>query len=241
MNHKKMEQFGIRENGYQDFLHQTRPKRYLTGLLMLVIVVGFFYTKDFNLPENKLQVIIALAIMVIVFVIVKAKVDKQLRETFESLTISFDGQMITREQYDTPTITLLRTEINEIIQDQYGGFKIIGESRRDLIKIPAQINDNDNLWQLLNKIKPVVFKTQPLITPEEMGSAATVITPMAFILYTDNKEIIILSTIILVFAIIYEIIKAQQDRNLDYNGKRKKWLLLISAYPLFKFIAEKLF
>ncbi|MEJ7694353.1 hypothetical protein [Daejeonella sp.] len=236
-----MEQFGIMENGYKDAMRQGRPKRVYGALLAIFVLFGVFYNKGFKAPENSTPLLIFIAVFAVVIIIAFYLLDKRLRELFESFTLTLEDQLITREQHDTATVSILRNEVTEITKDQHGAFTIKGVSKENIIKIPAQIENSEKLEQLLHIIKPIIVKSNWIFTVRELGFLAILLTAIALVEYSVNKIFIGIGAAILAIGLTYMIIHAQQDRNLDYRTKRGMWLILIAAIPAFRMIYDKLF
>jgi hypothetical protein len=64
---------------------------------------------------------------------------KRTRRLYESYVLTISDSAITREQYQTPTVTISNSDINVIIKNNNGSFTIKGGTAQDLIGIPTQI------------------------------------------------------------------------------------------------------
>lgn len=236
-----MEQFAIRENGYKDFIRGRRPINLCMAGFTLIVLFAVFYNRDFKLPENKFPMVIGILLVIVIVLVMWENAEKRSKEIFESFSITLEDQLITREQYDTPTVSMLRHEVIEITKDQHGVITITGDSPVNVIKIPAQIEETNKLELQLNGILPIIFKSKPLFTFKDLGGIAIVLTALGVVQHSDNKAAIVAASAILIFAMAYSIHQNQRDRNLNYYAKRGSWHILLMAYPLFKMIYEKLF
>lgn len=157
-----------------------------------------------------------------------------LRRLLDSYTLTFDGNIITREQHNTPTITFTIADITEIARDKKGSYRIKAESWPSPMKIPAEVEDADRLYKLLSNIVPVIEKPSHDSVLKQIGSMLAIVAIiLAFILFELSKDSVVLVTcgVILVVIIIYSVLQNQKDKNVGYNTKGSLWhtvFLLIS-------------
>lgn len=82
----------------------------------------------------------------------------KLKRIYASYTLTISGNVIIREQQNTPTIKLSFTEVNEIAKHPDGSYTITGKHRQEVIGIPEYIENSNGLERALNEIRPVVLK-----------------------------------------------------------------------------------
>ena len=81
------------------------------------------------------------------------------KEIFDSYVLTLNNNAITREQYNTSTITISNAEISEIIKKSNGSFTIKGKSTVDVIVVPSQIDEYEKLEKALADIRQITTKS----------------------------------------------------------------------------------
>ena len=76
-------------------------------------------------------------------------------QIFESFTLSIDNNSIWRDLKNTPSIRLFRTEIEEINILPNRSITIKSKQKENLIWIPSQLEDLEELKCILSEIKPL--------------------------------------------------------------------------------------
>ena len=76
----------------------------------------------------------------------------------ESYTLTITNNLITREQFITPTISIYFNEVSEISQQKNGTLTIKGRESSDLIVVLPQIDNYNDLIKSLEQISTVVKK-----------------------------------------------------------------------------------
>ena len=162
-----MKQFKLKENGFKEI-----RKRILIWLVPFMLISGtvgliiFEYSPSYNVnPEiNVLPYLIPTILGAFAFGIIKA-INRQ-KAIYESYELRIDDHSITREQVNTPTISILFTEISRITKSNQGGFVITGNNTTNIIIIPAQVENLEILENIL-----VANSALPISSSKPMGSA----------------------------------------------------------------------
>ena len=153
-----MEEFKIRENGFDEIRKALLIKR--IPILILAggggIIISLYKTDEQQSTITVLPFVIPIvlgAMSVGLYIGLKRQ-----RKLFESYTLIVGSDFIKREQLNTPTIVLQKTEIKDIIKAKNGAIIIKGNNAGEVIGIPNEIADKEKLEQLLDAIKPIVYK-----------------------------------------------------------------------------------
>jgi hypothetical protein len=82
----------------------------------------------------------------------------------ESYTLTLSDNLISREQHNTPDISIYFNDITEINKNKNGTFTIRSKNPQDIINVPVQIEKYNELEQLLNDIMLITEKRTSLLT-----------------------------------------------------------------------------
>jgi hypothetical protein len=153
------------------------------------------------------------------------KKQKKLLESYE-LTIS--DKLICREQLNTPDISILVTEVVEIIKHPKGGFSIKGSRNNGTILIPLQIENYEQLETTLQQIHPITIKShysnyqkfKPLLGI--LGGGL-----MICVYAVNNKAVVGVAGSLSTALMIWSLVRTQKDKNIDRKTKNRAWIILI--------------
>ena len=234
-----MQQFTLDYDGIDKLIWARHLK--MTPIIILSMIAGILFSslrseRPFNLQV--FLVIVGVMIIIVGFIIYEAS--QQFRRLLESYTLTFDVGILTREQYNTPTITFPIAEITEIARDKKGCYRIKAESWHSFMEIPARIDDSGKLHELLSKIRPIIEKNSHTSIVKKIGFVVAVVSFFILIETSTNKVILASCGLILIVGIIYSYIQTQRNMNIDYGAKRGKWLTIIIFIPIFLSIYRKL-
>jgi hypothetical protein len=143
---------------------------------------------------------------------------------FDTYVLTFSDNLITREQANTPVLSLHSFEIKEIIKDKNGHFWI---KANDIIIVPVQIERYEEVEVLLNKIVPITTKIS--FKYKYRIVIAIVSLALMFCVYTaTNKLIIGISGPLLSGILIWNLIDRWKLRNsLDKSTQRSFFIYVI--------------
>jgi hypothetical protein len=155
---------------------------------------------------------------------------KRMKKLFGSYELSITDNLISREQLNTPTISIYINEVQEIVKRRRGGYFIKGEKASDLIIVPKQIEDPEQLEQVLEKIKPIASKGKGL-TQLKLQAYLTLVSLGLLICVnvTENKVIVALAGTLFIAITIYNFIQTLKSKNVDYRTKRNRWVSLLAV------------
>lgn len=227
----------------QDEFMKVRKKTLMRSIPMLIIAgavgiaISTTNSKEKDDDVNILPIVIPILVVALGFGIYTG-VNRQ-RAQIESYRLIIDNNIITREQLNTPTISIHFSNINEIVKHKNRGFTIIEKETRDLIIIPAQIEDYLILETTLQQIHPISARKYSSLLDKYQNLAGLTTLGLMFCVYTvNNKLIIALSGSALVILLIWSFIKIRKSKNIDSKIKRNMWwgvLLIISVISVILF------
>lgn len=225
-----MTQFRIKENGFKEIRKQTLIRT--IPLLLIAMIVGLLIF-EFN-PNNKdssdinvYPIVIPIILGAVFFGVIKGL--KRQKSIYDTYTLQFDENGVTREQINTPSISLLFSEITKITKSNQGGLVITGKNLSNLIIIPAQI-DNMNIIEALLKENCAIqiAISKPLIQRLNIPIAIAVLGLMVITYVSTNKILVSVSGILLTSIMIWSFIKIQTNKNIDKKTRRSSyWVILV--------------
>jgi hypothetical protein len=166
---------------------------------------------------------------------------RRVKKMYESYELTISENLIAREQVNTPTISIYLGEVEEIIKRRNKGFMVRGKTERDIILIPAQIENYDQLETALNEIKPITRKGKTTTLLRVRGLLGLLAIVLMICVYTvENKIIVGVAGILFTGIYIYSFILTQKSKNIDYRTKRKRWVILLMVLIILGFTILKL-
>ena len=152
------------------------------------------------------------------------------KELMASYRLTISGNIITREQGNTPTISIYFSEVKQILKGKNGGMVVAGKNPADVIIIPAQIERATELETELSSIMAVAT-APPLKLLQKYPRLLTIIVLglMVCVFTATNKRVVAVSGIMFVafFAWAFMIIK--KNKNIDGQTKKKLWIAVLPA------------
>lgn len=222
-----MEQFKIRKDGFKEIkkatLIKTIPLSILAGIGGLII--SYFNTNMHKTDVNVFLFIIPILIGLSIFG--HFRVIRKQKEILDSYIITIDNNGITREQHNTPTITISNVDVIKIIKNSNGSFTIKGNSNIDVIGIPSQIDDYDKLEKLLSEIKQISTKSREAFLQKISGIFSILTIGLMVAIYISKNKIIVgISGTILLVVLGYSFFELQRSKNIDRKTKNALWVLI---------------
>lgn len=237
--------FKIRPDGYKE----VRKKMLLFIIPAVIVGLGIgvlsIYTSNTNgnieinpdyTTEHSITIIDYIAYLpFVVFLAILgfglSRMLKRAKKAMESYELTISENLIAREQLNTPTISIYLSEVQEIIKRKKGGYYIKGEKANDLILVPKQIENPEQLEIALEKIRPLAskgkgtnqLKFQALLSLISLGLLITV--NVSF-----NKIVVLIAGILFLAITVYNFIQAQKSKNIDYRTKRTRWISLVLSF-----------
>lgn len=207
---------------------QKKLLRNAVPIISLALAVGLLisYNQNDDGQVNTLPYVLIIAIGAGGFGIFKG-LNRQ-RQLFVSYTLIVDENSIQREQFNTPTVTISRSEIQEILKDETGGFAVKGKSRTEMIIVTNQIENIEALERELQQLGEIKLQ-QGKSTVERLRFPIVLIglVMMATVYISTNRYLVLCCGSILASGLMYSIYEVQTSKTIDIKTKRMSWWTVI--------------
>ncbi|MES2332444.1 MAG: hypothetical protein V4539_22750 [Bacteroidota bacterium] len=216
-----MQQFKIQKDRFSEIRKQVF---YKTGFIVVpaFIATFFFIIRKPGEPEMPIMVwFIIVPLAIVTMLIVLTIVFKRQKALYESYTLTLTDNMITREMLNTPTISIYFNVISQIVKMKNGTFGIIGKDRSDIIGIPAQIENYDQLEEALQKIKIIDNKSSNSISQRYTLLTVLSVGLMICVFTVTDKVIAAVTGILLISLLLWNFYAVRKSKNVDSNTKRR--------------------
>jgi hypothetical protein len=245
-----MQSFRIRPDGYKEI----RKKMLLIMVPMFVVIMSIILaTNFFNTSATRNTVhhsidttdlIVTIASFLIPFGFVfflMYRFFARLRKIYESYELQISDNLIAREQLNTPTVSIYTKDVQEIVKRKKGGFTVRGIGAHDVIFIPKQIENYDELETALDQIKPISNKSQKTNLQQIQAILSLIgIGLMYCVILVENKIIVAIAAVLFVAITVWNFIQTQKSKNVQYRAKRFKWISLIFSIAIIYIAIQKL-
>jgi hypothetical protein len=224
----KMPDYRIKPDGFNEI-----RKLILQRLLIVaLVVVSFIVVLTIYNAKEKEDYIITLPSTIVLFTVIFGfsirRTFKKQKELLDSYALTINDNAITRYQLNTPTITLYHTEIKEILKTKNHRFIIKGKNAEDIIYVPSQIGNYQDLETKLEEIKSIsMYSTKNLFEKYPVIIIFLILGLMLGVYGSMNKIIVLLCSIPLITIIIWSFLKIQKSKNIESRAKRILWFILI--------------
>lgn len=235
-----MEQFITRK----DKFNEVRKAIFIRVIPMVLLAsaAGFIINQynSSNQPGNIYALLFTIPIFLGALAFGLNKAVNAQRQLFESFSLTVFDDSIKREQVNTPTITLLKTDIKEILKKPDGNIIIKGKSMFDAIIIPAQIEEYEKLSTILNNIKPITSK-ESLIVKFRKVLAVLAIGLMVAVYISKDKLVVGVSGVLILILLGYSFLEFRRNKNIDETTKGSAWILIPVFISIISVMYFKLF
>jgi hypothetical protein len=235
-----MQVFKSKRDGFKE-IRKKMLLRLIPTLLIagaVGIMISTINSKQNGNDINVLPIIIPITAAALVFGIYRG-VNRQ-KAIYESYTLTITDNLVTREQLNTPTISIYFNDIREIAKHKNGGFTIKGKETVDLIQVPVQIDDYLQLEKALQQIQAIVEKDKVSFIEKYQSLTGLVTAGLMLCVYTvHNKIIVALTGSTLVALMVWSFIKIRNSKNVDNKTKQSVWWIVlvlasVTAITIFK-------
>jgi hypothetical protein len=225
-----MQQFKIRKDGFKEIRNQILIR---TIPLILIAATAGIIISSVNSGEKDSEIILPIFIPLVVLAVgfgLYRGVNRQ-KELFESYTLNFTNNHVTREQLNTPEISIDFNDIKEIVKNRNGSFTIIGMSRTDLICVPSQIENYDQVVERLIQIRPISGKSNSQSLQKYQGILVILVIGLMVCVYTvTNKVIVAVAGTLLLGLAVWSVFEVKKSKNIDDKTKRgMRWIWFVMA------------
>jgi len=226
-------EFEIKENGFAELKKAILIKA--AALAVLSAGTGIAITEYIvsGQPDdvNVLPFFIPVLIGLMAFSLNRAI--KRQKGIFESYKLTITENQVIREQNDTETITIPLEDIQSISRSEQGALAIVGNSNTEIIVVPTQIKDSENLERILSEIKTIVDSDKKTALEKLRGLLPVRVLGLMAVLYiSTNKLIVGLSGTVLILTLAYSAYKVRESKNIDKKSKRGMWLIVLVLFSI---------
>lgn len=223
-----METFKIRQDGFKEIRKQMLKRS--IPLMLAAATVGIVISSiNSKKPVDNLSVlpiVIPLVVAALGFGIYTG-VNRQ-KAIFDSYHLVITNNLITREQQNTPTVSIYFNDVRAIVRHRNGSFTIKGKDVPDLIIVPAQIDNYPKLEAILQQIQPIAFKDKVSFLEKYQGLSGFLAVGLMFCVYTLNNKIIVgVAGLAFILLMIWSFIKVRTSKNIDNKTRKSMWWILL--------------
>ena len=235
-----MQQFKISEAG-----HKKARKRMFTivipMLVIVVVVIAVLNGIGSKTPNDVDTLPFVLPVILIIYGYSLFRTFRKQNKFLNSYTLTLSEEGITREQLNTPPLSISFMEIKEIVKTKKGGFIIKGLTRTDVIYVSYFIENPEILEERLQAMAPITTKSVdpvyrkylPLLVFPAIGLYICVLT-------LTNKILVGVSCALVVALSVWGFYELQRNKNIPTSSKRASWFLLLFLASLIYITIEKL-
>jgi hypothetical protein len=230
--------YTIRPEGFNEVRNKILTK--LIPLFILAISVGT-YTSFSNLnfqDGDYTSLYIAIPVFLIYGLFSISRSLNRRKKMFESYSLSIDENSIWRDIKDTPSIHLYRSEVEQIQVLPNKVILIKTREKGNMIYVPAQVSNYDDLVNVLSEIKPL--EQSDSILKKQRWSILASIAMLGFLVLTftsSNKFIVTFSGVGLLILSILLLRKVKGNNNIDYKTKRGlNWYWFLMAVIILRVV-----
>lgn len=223
------ETFKIKSSGFDEIKKQSIIKAVPILLISMSFGIGIVFLNSKNKEDILYVLPFMLPIMLFSLGYGIYKGLKRQKMLFESYKLIFLEKNIVREQVNTPTVNIQIDDIKSIIKDKRGSYTIKGKTAEDIILIPSQIENHQNLEVLFSKIKPIEGVQQlPFDEKYKTPIAVLMLGSMATVYIATDKILVGICAVTCSVLFIWTFIKIRKNKNMDHKSKRIGYYLLLA-------------
>ncbi|MFA6946817.1 MAG: hypothetical protein WC220_13055 [Pedobacter sp.] len=225
-----MVQFEIRKDCIKEVRKAILNKGIAISLFASVFIAIGFYRSNSDLYF----LLFAIPLFLVLIISGYYKGVKWQMKLYDSYNLTIDNQLIRRKQHDTPDIIIQMEDINRIIKNSNGSFTIKGNSTRNVIEVPAQIEDYERFENLLSGIKQISTKKGIQLLPKFLD-LVNILAAGSIVAVMISKDKIIIGACAALVLITwgYSMFETQRSQNIDRRTKKTRWWSGIILIALF--------
>lgn len=146
---------------------------------------------------------------------------------FETYILILGDNLITREQLNSPPVSIYFEDIGEIIKNKNGNFTIKGKDRKGIIYVPAQIENYQNLKSSLSQIMPLKEKSGLFQQAYFIVITVLTIGLMMCVFTFTNKIVLGIAGTSLIGLLLWSFIAIRRNKSIDTETKSRSWWILV--------------
>jgi hypothetical protein len=236
-----MQQFKIRPGGFEEVRKKTliRMIPFVIIIVIMAIVINTIIRKKEEADIN----ILPFALPVLVFVLSSGVYSgiSRLKKLLESYTLTIGNNLITRQQLNTPTISISFNDVTEIIKNNRNELIIKGKTSRQAIIVPAQIDNYGEIEEVLSKIKTVNTKSaEPIFIKYRTLFSLLTVGLMLTVYIAKNKILVTISALTLAALLLWSFYEIRTNKNIDNKTKQISWWVLLVLVSIISVMIFKL-
>jgi hypothetical protein len=199
--------------------------------ILAVVFIIISITQGYN-PKTKEFDFVTLAIVLPIFILFGGysyfRMIKRQRVICNSYRIIIHDNLITREQANTPTISIYANEISSMIKSVDNHIIIKGKTAADLIYVPSKMENFEELERKLEEFMLIVPATKKTFLQRyQIVISLLVLALMITTFATTNKIVAVICGLPLMVLLIYGYFQGIKNKNLDNRTRRGLWYMWI--------------
>jgi uncharacterized membrane protein YecN with MAPEG domain len=222
-----MKTYKNKKDGFKEI--QQRSLRLTLPIAGLAMIFGLWigYSNSDSGQINTLPYAILIGLIAGGFGIYKG-LNRQ-RLLFDSYVLTVDGELLQREQLNTPIVKIVKNEIQDIQKNKLGHITIRGRNKIDFIIVTNQIENYaelENELKLFGEIKlsPRQSTTEKFKIPILLAGLIS----MAIVYISTNKYLVSACGTFLTLGLIWSFYEVQTSKNIDSKTKRSSlWTIVV--------------
>ncbi|PWV56606.1 hypothetical protein [Chitinophaga sp. S165] len=236
-----MQVFKLSPEGVDQVISKNRFRSIAIMLISTVIALIIFLKYTEGKDNTPTDLLLPLAFMLVVAVWSYMRAIKRQKKLLATFIITVNENNVTRQQINTPVVSIAIADIKEILRDKKGNLVIKANENRDIIYVPAQIDDFPELEALLHQIKPI-GERNPYPIMERYPIAVGLLTaPLMLGVYLSTNKIIVgVTGTLLLVLLIWSFYQTQRTKHVDDRTKRRGYFLLLVMVAIVVFMIKKL-
>jgi hypothetical protein len=236
-----MQEYNMKPDGFKEIRKQIliRTIPIMVVAITVGLLIGSLNSSDKYADINTLPILIPI-ILLLVGIGLYRGINRQ-KTLFESYKITIAENLVKREQLNTPIISIYFNDIQEIIQKSNGNFIVKGPEPKNVIIIPAQVNNYSELYNALNQIRPIITKpSNSLFQKYQFLFVLLTLTLMVLVYTVSNKIVVATSGSFVILILMWSLIIIHTNKNIDIKTKKSSWWALVIVASVIYIMYNKL-
>ena len=222
----------VYKNNLEGFKEIRTKMLFIMIPVLLIMLIGGLWSNLIELGNGEIHAtsFVPAILIVGIFVFTITRGLAKQRKMFKSYLLIIKDDVIEREQIMTPTISLTKDMITEIVKHKNGNILIKGQTRQDVIIVSTHIANREALESDLRSFMEIKEHPGKSIL-EKIGTlllAPALLGLMAAIVFSSNKYVVLISTVLVTVTFAWSIHEVYTNKNIDDKSKRSIWGMAIA-------------